>query len=385
MVRFTKLTSFLALVVFCLLSVGFVSGWAKSRKNSAAAKAQSTDCVWTFDSYESSAWEKEWIAGEESGKRKDLECEMLAEKDEADRSVRLIKAVTGIVLDSASTMPPDTISLFSRMIYARRCGPDKVDTGERRVQLIEPLIGILRDPLSICPRPPSVPAEVHSTFGPLENDEQSKRHLLPGPLAPWSDTPNDPKSWHMNGMDTWTTSTHTPQKVLIDMGASLYSNWHNNLSAVGASWFVERFKRHHLAFDWIVSYEIEKHEFDEIYKDVPDDVLPHYLYYNHGVVAAPGARWNPWRILKGMSVTPGDYVAVKLDIDVPDIEASLMDQLAKDDALRQRVDEVFFEHHVNVKVMVPYWGTGDLSTTLKDSYSMFLALRIKGIRMHAWP
>jgi hypothetical protein len=385
MYRFTTLTLFVAFIVLSLLSAGSVSAWAESAKTPAAAKAERKDCVWTFDSYESSAWEKEWITGEETGKRKDFECEVLAEKDDAERSVRLIKTVTGIVLDAAPAISPDSIPLFSRMIYARRCGPNKVDTGERRIQLIEPLVGILRDPLSICPRPPSVPVEVYSAFGPLENDEQSKRHLLPGPLAPWSDTPNDPKSWHMRGMATWTTGTRAPKKVLIDLGASLYGNWHSNSVAVGASWFVERFKRHHLAFDWIVSYEIEKHDPDEIYKDVPDDILPHYLYYNQGVVATPGARWNPWRILQRMSVTSQDYVAVKLDIDVPDIETSLIDQLTNDDSIRQRVDEVFFEHHVNVKVMNYYWQTMGLPITMKDSYRMFLALRNKGIRMHGWP
>jgi len=347
--------------------------------------AANDDCVWTFHSYESSAWEKEWIEGEETGKRKDLECEVLAENNEAHRSVRLIEAVTGIVLNTAPVIPPKSIPLFSRMIYARRCGPNKVDTGERRVQLIEPLVGILRDPLSICPRPPSVPMNVYAAFGPLEDSEQSKRHLLPAPLAPWSDTPDDPKSWHLGGMNSWIPGKSTRQKVLIDIGASLYGGWGANPAAVGASWFVERFKRHHLAFDWIISYEIVKHDPEEIYKDVPDDVLPHYLYYNHGVVAMAGARWNPWRILRRMSESEEDYVAVKLDVDVPEIEDGLIEQLMKSDALRQRVDEVFFEHHVNVKAMNRPWRTGNLPITIRDSYRLFLAFRNKGIRMHCWP
>jgi hypothetical protein len=385
MLRFTPLTSFLALMAISLLLAFSEPVRAESKQKPAPASAANNNCVWTFHSYESSGWEKEWIEGEETGRRKDLECEVLAEKDEADRSVRLIKAVTGIVLDGMPAIPPDSIPLFSRMIYARRCGPNKVDTGERRVQLIEPLVGILRDPLSMCPRPPSVPMQVYAAFGPLENDEQSKRHLLPAPLAPWSDTPNDSKSWRLGGMDTWIPGKTARQKVLIDMGASLYGGWHSNLTAVGASWFVERFKRHHLAFDWIVSYEIEKHDPDEIYKDVPDDVLPHYLYFNQGVVAAAGARWNPWRILKGMSISNQDYVAVKLDIDVPEIEDGLIEQLMKEDALRQRVDEVFFEHHVNVKAMNPSWRTENLPITMKDSYRLFLTLRQKGVRMHSWP
>jgi hypothetical protein len=288
-------------------------------------------------------------------------------------------------LDASPAIPPESIDLFSRMIYTRRCGPNKVDTGERRVQIIEPLVGILRDPLSICPRPRSIIPETAEAFGPLDNNEQSKRHLLPAPLAPWSDTPKNAKSWRVGGMAPWAPGTPARQNILIDIGASLYGGWNSNSAAVGAAWFVERFKRHHLAFDWIISYEIEKHDPDEIFKDVPDDVLPHYLYFNQGVVAEPGARWNPWRILKEMSISNQDYVALKLDIDVPDIEDRLIAQLMNDDTIRQRVDEVFFEHHVNVNAMRRFWGTVNLPITMKDSYRLFLALRRKGIRMHSWP
>jgi hypothetical protein len=372
---------FIALLVLSVLFVNFEFAWASSEKPS----AESNQCVWIFHSYESSAWEKEWIAGEETGIRTDLECEVLSERAEAERSERLIKAVASIVLDASPSIPPDSIDLFSRMIYARHCGPDKVDTGARRVQLIEPLVGILRDPLSICPRPRSITPETSETFGPLENSVQSKRHLLPAPLAPWSDTPKNVKSWRVDGSAPWTSGTPSRQNILIDIGASLYGGWNSDSTAVGAAWFVERFKRHHLAFDWIISYEIEKHDPDEIFKDVPDDVLPHYLYFNQGVVAEPGARWNPWRILKDMSISNQDYVALKLDIDVPDIEGRLIEQLMNDDTLSQRVDEVFFEHHVNVSAMRGFWGVVSQPITMKDSYRLFLALRRKGIRMHSWP
>jgi hypothetical protein len=381
MYRFSAWTSLAFFFVLSLFCADSERGWAAQAK----AQASSSECAWTFLAYESSAWEKEWIEGEEKGIRKDLECEVLSGKVEAERSVRLIKAVAGIVLNASPSIPPDSIPLFSRMIYARRCGPNKTDTGERRTQLIEPLVGILRDPLSMCPRPPTVSKQTSEAFGPLEDEEQSKRHLLPGPLAPWSDTPNNAKSWRVGGAAPWPAPLPARQKILIDMGASLYGGWNSKSAAVGAAWFVERFKRHKLAFDWILSFEIEKHDPDEIYKDVPDDVLPHYLYYNQGVAAEAGSRWNPWRILKGMSVSSQDYVAVKLDIDVPEIEDSLIEQLMNDDSIRQRVDEIFFEHHVNVKAMLPAWKTQKLSITMKDSYRLFLALRRKGVRMHSWP
>ncbi len=356
-----------------------------AQSSPAQAPAGSGECVWMFESYQSSEWEKEWIEGEETGVRTDVECEVLSERREAERSERLIKAITGLVSNSAPSIPPDAIDLFSRMIYARRCGPDKKDTGERRVQLIEPLIGLLRDPLSICERPPSVTRETHGTFGSLEDEVQSKRHLLPAPLAPWSDDPKNMKSWRLGDMEDRAAGKPPRQRALIDIGASLYGGWNSYTPAVCAAWFVDRFKRHNLSFDWIVSFEIEKHDPDDIFKDVPDDVLPHYIYFNQGVVAEEGGRWNPWRILKQMSLSDQDYIAVKLDIDVPEIENPLMEQLMNDDALRRRVDEVFFEHHVNVRSMLRFWRTENLSITMKDSYRMFLDLRRKGVRMHSWP
>ena len=61
------------------------------------------------------------------------------------------------------------------------------------------------------------------------------------------------------------------------------------------------------------------------------------------------------------------------------------DQLLKNSKMGMLIDEVFFEHHVNVKAMWLYWKTEKETKTLRDSYLLFHALRSKGIRMHGWP
>jgi hypothetical protein len=352
--------------------------------------AGSEKCVWAFESYEPSAWEKEWHEGEMSGKRKNLECEMLVQKAEADRSRQVIESIRGAVLKS-KTIPPEAIGLFSRMIYAKRCGPQLKDTGERRVQLIEPLVGLLRDPLTICSQSTTEKGKTPIPFDFGEDATQSKRHLLIGVAAPWTANPADPKSWRIGGFEPWAIDTskcvepRVRQNVLVDIGASLYGVWNGNSSAVGAIWFVDRYQRHRLDFDRIISYEIEKHVPDDIYKHVPKEILPRYFYFNQGVEAVPNGKWNPWRMLQGMGVTPNDYVVVKLDIDFPDIENPLIDQLLNNSKMGLLIDEVFFEHHVNVKAMWPYWKTEKEKMTLKDSYQFFRALRSSGIRMHSWP
>ncbi len=345
-------------------------------------------CVWAFHAYEPSAWEEEWRAGEESGARKDRECAVLAQDEERRRSRQLIQAIRTLVLEGKA-IPRESLGLFSRMIYARRCGPQLKDTGERRVQLIEPLVGLLRDPLTICPESEADAAAIPFDSG--EDAIQAKRHLLIGPAAPWTETPANPASWRLGGFEPWAIDSRncaeprTRQNMLVDMGASLYGKWKDDPNAVGALWFVDRYLRHRMSFDRIVSYEIEKHDPDAIYRNVPDELLPHYIYYNQGIEAAPNGKWNPWRILRGMGVTQQDYVVLKLDIDVPDIEGPLMQQLVDDGSLQLLVDEMFFEHHVSVQAMWKLWGSQQFPQSLKDSYRLFRYLRSRGIRMHSWP
>lgn len=369
------------LLLVALLALAALPGCKKH------SHVEDKGCRWVFERYEPSAWEKEWRDGELSGSRRDTECEILATPPEVDRSVRLIRAVQGAVLNKKAVAPGD-VELFSRMVYAERCGGR--ETGKRRSQLIEPLVGILRDPLTMCPRPTGVPDEVYNAFAVGEGAIQSKRHFLIGEAAPWSETPADVSSWQMGGFTPGARlageeGPRARQNFLIDIGSSAYGSWRGDPTAVGASWFVERFHRHGLSFDWVISYEYTKHDPDEIYSNVPADLLPHYIYFNQPVEKTPGGKWNPWRILKGMGARPEDYVVIKLDIDAPDIENPLIDQLMKDDSLLKVVDEVFYEHHVNTKVMLPHWGTQGSTILMADSYRNFGELRTKGVRMHSWP
>lgn len=347
------------------------------------------ECAWVFTEYQPSQWESEWKKGIDSGERRDRECEILATPAEAQRSVRLIQGIRGL-MEKKAVPPAESIDLFSRMVYQQVCGPAEKPTGRKRAQLIEPLIGIVRDPLSICPKPTSVPQDVYATYGTLEDDLQSKRHLLLGPASPWSELSKDPPSWRVGGFEPWTKETPSPQarvrqNMLIDMGASAFGAWKGMETFVGARWFVDRYQKLGLSFDWLVSYEYEKMDPDQIYADVPPDLLPHYIYYNKGVEKAPDGKWNPWRILRGMGVTRNDYVVVKLDIDTPEIENDLADQVLSDPRNTVLVDEFFYEHHTNTKSMHQWWHTENSTILVKDTYKNFTALRSKGVRMHSWP
>ena len=369
-------------------AVGVLVGMAACKQPS--ANLAPDRCAWSFVRYEPSSWETEWREGELSGERTDRECEVLATPSEIDRTVRLIRHNQDL-MSRSKAIPPDSIGLYSRMVYAERCGPGQQPTGRQRVQLIEPLIGILRDPLTICPRPQGGPFDVYYSFSADESQEQSKRHLLIASAAPWSDTPSDANSWHLGGLEPSALDANTRrrsrarQNILMDIGASTYNGRNGDAGHVGARWFVDRYKRHNLAFDWIVSFESDKYDPDTLFQTVPPDVLPHYIYYNQGVDKSPNGKWNPWRILIGMGATRDDYVVIKLDIDPQEIENSLIAQLAEDPNLLSIIDEMFYEHRVNSKPMWPYWHTEGSPIILADTYRIFSALRSKGVRMHSWP
>jgi hypothetical protein len=377
----------LALVVFAVTSAACATSQTSAGKP--GAPAPQGDCVWAFVQYEPSQWEREWFEGEESGARRNRECEILATPPEVDRSVRLIRATQGAVLDS-KPIPQESIELFSRMVYAEQCGASPRETGRRRAQLIEPLVGIVRDPLTICPRAPGIPDDIYDSFQPDEGRIQAKRHFLIGVAAPWSETPNDPASWRLGSFEPYAAAPRSDRprarlNFLVDMGASTYGNWGGDTTAVGAAWLVERNKRHNLAFDWIVSFEYAKVDPEAIYSSVPASILPHYIYFDRPVESDPNGKWNPWRILRGMGARPEDYVVVKIDIDSPDIENPLLDQVAGDNGLQHLVDELFIEHHVNATLMNGWWGTGNSQLTMRDTYQKFTTLRSKGVRMHSWP
>jgi hypothetical protein len=102
-------------------------------------------------------------------------------------------------------------------------------------------------------------------------------------------------------------------------------------------------------------------------------------------------------------------VVLKIDIDAPMVEQALIEQVLssiagceqshngnhnqqiylqviKDPDVHERIDELFFEHHVNFAPMVKSWrDVINKDELLEDSYRIFTDLRKKGIRAHGWP
>ena len=76
-----------------------------------------------------------------------------------------------------------------------------------------------------------------------------------------------------------------------------------------------------------------------------------------------------------------DYIIIKLDIDTSHIEIQLANQLFNHNKL---IDQFYFEHHVELAELMPYWGASASGSVL-DSLLLFQSLRKNGIAAHYWP
>ena len=83
------------------------------------------------------------------------------------------------------------------------------------------------------------------------------------------------------------------------------------------------------------------------------------------------------------SAKPGDFVAVKVDIDTPFAELTIMEAIANRPEIAALVDEIFFEYHFWIDGMSFGWGdnvVGDVDTAV----ALMRRLRALGIRSHFW-
>lgn len=252
-----------------------------------------------------------------------------------------------------------------------------------RLVPIEPLVGPLRHPYHDCVKKSST--------------AQSKDFLLP--------------SWRSE-VAAWRVAVQAPaaqpKSFFFDCGASLY-----NAGSGGASqsWFVNGYAKRGLAFDRVLAWEYENHTDVAIRQQLPPALRarmriyrdPHadsvragccaadgLSYFNFGIDGAIGSHRNPLTHLRAIA-TPADFVVLKLDVDNPAIELSIVEQILGDASLARLIDEFYWEHVVRNSPMERFGWGHDLHRmkpadrqNLHDSYRYFGRLREMGIRAHSW-
>ena len=112
---------------------------------------------------------------------------------------------------------------------------------------------------------------------------------------------------------------------------------------------------------------------------VPDQYLSAYHWINLPVDLSNSKLQNPWELLL-QSFDEDDFFVGKLDIDTATVEHEL-----GSGKLIKIVDQFYFEHHICIKEMIPWWGRSISKTsTMKDSLDVFQELRISGVVAHSY-
>ena len=335
---------------------------------STLVRSSSDDCQWRFHHYSPSSWEAFWYNN--ISNLQNHVCATLAQTDQINKSITALEYIINLqkTIFNHSSLINQSDELLSKIHYEYRCSHSSLVVS----QSIEPLIGLLRDPLTVC-RYKNFPSSlaIHGTIG-----LQSKRFFLLAPSAPFhnfhSPIVSIPPWLYRDGA----------QKILFDIGSSYFNGIENGTSSVviGTRWFYEYFRSLSLRFDRIVAFEAVQYSSQAYWNQIPADMIGALSFINVGVEKT--GKLNPWNILTSIA-KEDDYVTVKLDIDQPKLENELINQILQNRSISSLIDEMFFEMHVRVAEMIPFWG--NQPGQLKDSYILFTKLRELGIRMHSWP
>jgi glycerophosphoryl diester phosphodiesterase len=167
--------------------------------------------------------------------------------------------------------------------------------------------------------------------------------------------------------------------VLFDLGASLsFHHGKNSPILELISWY----QKFGMPFDHVYAFEAAQQNPDDVYENIPENLLGSYHWYNVPISSNITSKRNPIHIMKNLH--PDDLVIVKLDIDTPDVELPLTLQILNNTFdLKLIIDQFYFEHHVEMKEIARAWKDG-MKGSIKESLELFQNLRKKGIASHFW-
>ncbi|GFH48575.1 hypothetical protein CTEN210_05051 [Chaetoceros tenuissimus] len=165
--------------------------------------------------------------------------------------------------------------------------------------------------------------------------------------------------------------------VMIDMGADLARESGPVIK------LLDLYSKFGFEFDHIYGYEMKFRDPNLVYKNqLPQKYMHSFHWINVAVEKDPDSSMNPLKSIVSQ-FDEDDFIVVKLDIDHGSTEVPLAKQILNSNELNAKIDQFYFEHHVNMKEMVGWWQL-TMNGTVKDSMELFYGLRSKGIASHFW-
>ena len=307
--------------------------------------APSTSCALTFVSYEPSPLEKEWrekarqLCRSRDVRMQTSVCDVIEESTWLPRMSAWIKTGVDFTLALAAGVSlapfsfaqlegaPNTRGIFSSMSYRNSC------TGEIAKYAVEPVAGMLRDPMGVCLDADKIPhgksrTGLRDAFPALTGTMRQNElvSLLTDP------------AWY--AIAAARVAANPGAKVLIlDAGATQFKTRYEGAGPHWTAW-----RLHDAGVPWqnmeIFAWEAAQKAGDHFYIGVPEELFSRVHFYNFPISADKGSIRNPLTFIKSRA-GKDDFVVFKLDVDTPQIEHELLRQLMAEDA--PKVDEFYYE------------------------------------------
>ena len=255
-------------------------------------------------------------------------------------------------------------------------------------EYIEPLTGLARHPFALgigCP------GRSGGASSPTAPDKYNIDHLI---LANGCADAND----------RCNRRRFEGRSLYYDLGCSVWgrsrdeNSWNSTRwrqgSGLGTSLqlFMGLYARQCVTFDRIWAWEARPFDPGAWWRHVPASVRAKLHFYNVPVdEASPFGRSSMLSVLRE-TARPEDFVVVKVDIDTPSVEKTIVEAMTTP-PLSSLVDELFFEYHFHFGTSRGPWGKtqrrnasapGYVEDSVDDALRLMRRLRDAGIRSHFW-
>eukprot|EP00403_Amphidinium_massartii_P035416 CAMPEP_0178444090 /NCGR_PEP_ID=MMETSP0689_2-20121128/39290_1 /TAXON_ID=160604 /ORGANISM="Amphidinium massartii, Strain CS-259" /LENGTH=454 /DNA_ID=CAMNT_0020068235 /DNA_START=158 /DNA_END=1522 /DNA_ORIENTATION=- len=330
------------------------------------------------------AWEKFWPEFEIYVKTCNSQEEDLVVPDRSFRDCRCDPDAAAA--DDKGDDPRYDPRVFSRFEYVNSC------TGAVHHTFIEPLAGALRHPL-MCKFNSSWYHKFKQRKDWMVVDQwdlhANKHH---GVELGGSGSYGSGSSYKTAGESQSKSRTNTqtqeererPHYYYFDAGASV---WEAGPGGASQSWFDGVYRGKCVEFDGYWLWEARPMS-GKVLESVPAKVLPKYHWFNVPASTNQSSKFSPLFHIKAVA-KPSDHVVVKIDIDNSMVEEAIINSILADETLQTLIDELFWEHHINMRPIARAWGNKhglsyNVSVGQRVSIGIFRKLRQAGIRAHSW-
>jgi hypothetical protein len=334
-----------------------------------------SSCRWVFVQYHPSPLEERWSTGVAHYQHAVCDAMRTEFKSEFAEYESILEHLPTNNAPNESALPAECATrprqprkfderVFSRFEYGLKCDGVLRADQPRQFVFIEPLAGMLRHPL-VCESPLTYML--------------NKQYLL---IDEWAAHRDDEFiRRECRALSVSSRGDHQVRSFYFDLGASL---WTTGFGGASQSWFYYTYHQCCIDFDRFLMWEGKKENRIAVFEQIPGPVKPRYHWYNVHASPSEGSWRNPLTsILSEARVD--DFVMLKIDIDSPLIELQLLTQIVENPTLAALIDELFFEHHVNVEIMRTEWALSSKYPVYQnESLSIFSRLRALGIRAHSW-